>query len=217
MADQYALKEIYLSKEEFNKLLSDSRLTPLLVLARVVNTLLFCSHVLLGASEDDSPTGRRQHINSFLFACGVLYEGLKVANTLGKHFKDRDSFRDGFGQLLKDQETKKLQGTVLDTLRNKIAFHFDEDVVSTTVKNLGFPTYIFASGIGSRTGDIYYNLADESALNFILGEPMTEEEEMRIFGEALESVAKVLTAYVDSANKLIADVLLEMKWSFRQR
>ncbi len=209
--------EVYISKEDFEKIKSDARFAALIPLARVVNALKFCFQTLIEYGNDNTPSGQRQHINSFLFACGILYEGLKIANVLGKHFGDRDFFRNGFGQLLKSKETKRLNETVLNSMRNKLVFHFDEDVAPAVLKNLDLELYAFASSAGSKSGEVYYNLADEVAINFILGEPGSKEEELRIFKEALQSISGVLTEYVNSADLLIAHVLKEMGWVGRER
>jgi hypothetical protein len=209
--------EIYIPKEDFEKLRSDSRFIALLPLARVVNALKFCFQTMVEHSASDTPSGTRQHINSFLFGCGVLYEGLKIANTLGKHFGEREAFREGFGKLLKSKETKKLNDSVLNPMRNKLVFHFDEDVAPSVLKNLELEQYAFATADGAKSGEVYYNLADEVAINFIIGEPGSHEEEVRIFREALQSVSIVITEYVKSADILIADVLKDMNWRGRER
>jgi hypothetical protein len=209
--------EIYISKEDFEKLRSDPSFLTLLPLARVVNALKFCFQTLIEHSAPDTPSGFRQHINSFLFSCGVLYEGLKIANKLGKRFGEREAFRNGFGKLLKRRETKKLNETVLNSMRNKLVFHFDEDVAPSVLKTFDLDTYVFATADGSQSGAVYYSLADSVAINFIIGEPGSKEEEERIFREILQSISIVITEYVSAADSLIADVLKDMNWKGRER
>jgi hypothetical protein len=208
--------EVYIPKIGFEKIRSDARLAALLRLARIVNALNFCFRALLQSNDEDTPAATRQHINSFLFACGILYEGIKVAKTLGKHFGDRESFKQGLAQLLKDKETKKLQETALNSMRNKIVFHYDEDAVTSTLSDLDLKSYIFASGYSPKTGETYYTLADEIAINFIIGAPGSKEEEDRIFRETLTRTVKVVTEFVRSSDALIADVLADMKWRGRK-
>lgn len=212
MSEESKTWEIYISKDEFENIRNDPRFVSLLILGRIVNGINFCLQSLLQSNEDSTPAGQRQRFNSFLIGCGVLYEGLKVANTLGKYFNDRDSFRNGFGRLLKDQETKKLQETVLDSMRNKVAFHYDEDVVTTTLENLNLASYAFATASSEKLGAIYFRLADEVAINFIIGEPGSKEEETRVFREIFTSTSHVLTEFVRCANELIPDVLKDMNW-----
>jgi hypothetical protein len=105
-------------------------------------------------------TVRRQQAHGststlFLFACGVLYEGLKIANTLGKQHSARPSFRNGFGKLLKSKETKGLKDTVLNAMRNKLVFHFDEYVAPSVLENLDLERYAFATADGDKSGAVY--------------------------------------------------------------
>ena len=216
MSDQPGNWEIYLSKEEFDKIRSDPRLAILLNLARTVNALTFCFRSLLQSTNDSTPAGQRHYFNSFLFACGILYEGLKVANTLGKRFGDRDSFRKGFGRLLKDKETKRLQETVLNSMRNKIVFHFEADAMSTTLNELDLNSYSFAIGQGSTSGEAYYKLADDIAINFIIGSPGTHEDEVQLFRATAKGITQILSGFVAAANDLIADILKEMNWALRE-
>jgi hypothetical protein len=209
--------EVYISKEDFEQLRSDAHFLALLPLARVVNALKFCFQTMIEHGNNDSPSGLRQHMNAFLFGCGVLYEGLKIANTLGKHFGDREAFCEGFGKLLKSKETKKLNDTVLNPMRNKLVFHFDEDVAPSVLKNLDLERYAFATADGAKSGEVYYNLADDIAINFIIGEPGSREEEERILREAFQSISIVITGYVNSADTLIGDVLKDMNWKGRER
>lgn len=208
--------ELYTSKEEFDKLRSDHRLAKVLNLARVVNALYFCYHALTDSSSDGTPAGLRQLINSFLFSAGVLYEGLIVADTLEKYFGERDSYRNGFGKLLNDGETEQLRTTILKRMRDKFVFHYDEDVARKALKTLNIPSYLFATGLGDKRRGLYYNLADEVAINFLLGDPPSKEEEDRISREALESIAKISVEFIDSADVLISDVLAGMNWKIRE-
>lgn len=209
--------EVYISKEEFERLRTDPRFVSLLPLARIVNGLKFCFQVLIEHGHSETPAGTRQHINAFLFACGVLYEGLKIANTLGKQHNERAAFRNGFGKLLKSKDTRQLKDTVLNSVRNKLVFHFDEDVAPSVLENLDLERYAFATADGDQSGAVYYNLADEIAINFIIGEPGSKDEEDRIFRETLRIISKVITEFVSSADSLIADALKDLNWKGRER
>ena len=129
-------RDIYISKEDFAKLRSDRGFIVLVTLARSVNALYFCFRSAIDYSNDDTPAGLRQHINAFLFSGAVLYEALLVADKLKKHFEDRESYRNGFGKLLNQDETKLLRKTILEQIRNTSTFHFDEGVTRKTIKTI---------------------------------------------------------------------------------
>src|SRR5258708_40140407 len=100
--------EVFISKEDFEKLRSDQRFLSVLPLARGTNALKFCFQVLIEQGIGDTPAATRQHINAFLFARGGLYEGLKIANTLGKQHSERASFPNDFGRMLKGKDEKRV-------------------------------------------------------------------------------------------------------------
>lgn len=209
--------EISLPGDEFEKLRLDPRLARLLTLARVVNALRFCQLSVFSLTDADTPSNRRQRINAFLFTAGILYEGLRVAATLGKDFANRKAFTEGMGVLLGEERTKELRKTILNRLRNKIVFHYDEDVAPTGLEKMRLDSYRFATGVGRRNGDVYYDLADEVAVNFILGEPESPDEERKILAAMITDVTEVSLAFADAAEHLIVDVLSEMGWRAEER
>ena len=131
MTEDY--REIYTSAEKVDKLRSDPKFAKLLNLARAVNAIYFCLNVLLDHGGDITPAGQRQHINAFCFL--PAHEAFAVADSLEKYFGDRDSYRNGFGRLLEDPKTKQLRGTILHRMRNKLVFHYDEDVARKAFEN----------------------------------------------------------------------------------
>jgi hypothetical protein len=210
-------REIRTSKENFDKIRSDRKFAKLLNLARAVNAIYFCFNSLLDYSGDDTPAGQRQHINGFLFSAGALHEGFCVADTLEKHFGDRDSYQNGFGRLLADPKTQALRRTILKRMRDKFVFHYDEDVAKKTLKTLDLKEYVFATGTGGKRKGTYYNLADEIVINYLLNDVPPDEQDSA-FREALKSIGETLSAFVGCADALIGDVLLESTWRvFREK
>ena len=116
--------------------------------------------------------------------------------------------------------SKRLLETVLNPMRNKIVFHFEEDVMKTTVQELDLESYSFVVGSGQASGDAYYELADTTAINFIIGDPDIREESKdeasHAFRETVKSITQVLSGYTDSANVLIVDVLRKLNWKRRE-
>ena len=209
-------REIYTSPERFDQLRSDPKFAKLLNLARAVNAIYFCLRVLLDhGGGDTTPSGQRQYINAFLFSAGALHEAFAVADSLERHFGDRDSYRNGFGKLLKDPKTKVLRATILRRLRNKLVFHYDEDVARKGLKTLGLDSYIFASAVGDRRSGTYYNLADEIVLNHLLGDSDGSDEDERL-GTAAKDIADALSKFVHCADELMAGILSDDIWEVRR-
>jgi hypothetical protein len=215
MTDELEYQEIRTTKEEFDKLRSDRKFAKLLNLARAVNAIYFCFNSLLDYGGDETPAGQRQHINAFLFSTGALHEGFCVADTLEKHFGDRDSYRNGFGRLLADPNTQELRRSILKRMRDKFVFHYDEDVAKQTLKTLDLNQYIFATGTGGKRKGTYYNLADEIVINYLLKDVSPDEQD-RAFRQALETIGGTLSAFVDCADALMGDYLPESTWILRK-
>jgi hypothetical protein len=212
MSNPEDYKEIYMPEREFDKLRTDLYFARILTLARVSNAILFCFNAYIDYIDDESPSGLRQRFNASFFLAGILHEGLKVADNIEKHFGDRESFKKGFGKFLNEEETKKFRENELKTARDKFIFHYDKDVATKVLKILDFTEYKFATAVGSRSGDFYYNLADEIAFNYLIKDAKSREDEEKLFKSYYSLLSTMASKFTQSADEIILDVLLETGW-----
>jgi hypothetical protein len=206
--------EIVLAEDKFNELRNDKTFLAILTLARCVNALRFCQTPLIESKRKSTPAVSRQVLNSVLLASSVLYEGLKVADSLGRDFKSLVSFREGFGKLLKKPETKKLRSGILRKMRNKFVFHFDQDVAAVALTHFELPSYKFAVGRGTARGHLYYALADEISVHYLLdpeGEKSNDQLE-KTYIQFTQGIADLMVEFDDAAEELIAETLLQQGW-----
>ena len=204
--------DVTCSQETFDHLKTDERFLALLTLARVINALRFCQKAAIDAKAVVGPSGARSWVNSFLFAGSVLYEGFLAVERLTIHFKDLDSYRNGFGVLLKDGNTQSLRQSVLNRIRNKFVFHFDRDVAKESFKHFELPVYKFASGTGKASGEIYFGLADEAVMNYLL-QPADDEPDESVktrYEKILQDTTQLMVRFTESAERLMTDVMGEM-------
>jgi hypothetical protein len=131
------------------------------------------------------------------------------------HTRDRDSYRKGFAKLLEDPKTKELRGTILRRIRNKLVFHYDEDVAWKALKTLDLESYIFASAVGDKRSGTYYNLADEIVINYLLGDGDTSEED-EVFGATAKDIAEALSRFAQCADELMAGIFSDDAWEMRR-
>jgi len=207
--------DITCTKEIFDTLRTDERFLNLLTLARFFNALRFCQQPVIGAIKSDKPSASRQSINSFLFASSVLYEGFLHVEKLGQYFRDFDSFKNGFAVLLRDKKIKKLRATALKRMRNKFVFHFDREVSMEALKDFEIPNYRFATGFGKASGELYYGLADEAVMNYLL-QPQPEDTDGALnkrLRSLMEDITELLGKFTKAAELLIADALVTMGWT----
>lgn len=170
MASENIRWEVYVEREDFERFREDPEIAALLNLARVVNMLNFCHHALLELPKGDSPASSRAMTNGLFLSAGLLYEGLHVAQTMGKYFRGRESYQQGFAKLMGDERMKRFRSSGLERLRNEAAFHFNDASALAMLKKLNLPEYKFATGVGPQSGNIYYNLADEVIHNHLIGD-----------------------------------------------
>ena len=173
----------------------------------------------IDGKEAAGPASARSSVNSFLFAASVLYEGFLLVEKLGRNFKHLDSFRSGFGVLLRDKKVRALRESVLKRMRNKFVFHFDEKVAKESLQNFVLPEYKFASGIGKAAGEMVFVLADEAVINYLL-QPAPGESNNSLakrYREIVQDTTELMGKFLEAAEKLMGDVLKGMgfKITFR--
>jgi hypothetical protein len=205
--------DITCSQETFDRIKMDERFLALLTLARVINALRFCQKAAIDAKAVAGPAGARAWINSFLFAASVLYEGFLAVERLAVHFKDFDSYRNGFAVLLKDRATQSLRQSVLHRMRNKFVFHFDRDVAKESFDHFfELPVYKFASGTGRASGEMYFGLADEAVMNYLL-QPADQEPDESVktrYKKIVQDTTQLMGRFTESAERLMMDVMADM-------
>lgn len=130
---------------------------------------------------------------------------------IGKTYKNIDSFKKGFGNLLRDKQIQSFRSTVLKRVRNKFVFHFDKDVANDALKNFDVPVINFASGVGKATGEMYFGLADELSINYLLQPEKNESNEslMRRYAQIVKDTTAIMVEFGRSAEILMVDVLEE--------
>ena len=211
--------DITCTKEIFDTLRTDERFLNLLTLARFFNALRFCQQPVIGAIKSDKPSASRQSINSFLFASSVLYEGFLLVERLGQYFKDLDSFKNGFAVLLRDKKVKTIRETTLKRMRNKFVFHFDRDLALEALKDFELQNYRFATGFGKASGELYYGLADEAVMNYLL-QPQCNDSDSELnkrLRTMIKDITELMGQFTEAAVRLIAEVLLTMGWTAEVR
>jgi len=197
--------KIELSKEKFEKLKHEESFLALLTLARVVNSLRFCQLSLIDASNDNTPSGLLKRISSFLFSGSILFEGFKIAETLGKYYKSFDTYTEGIAQIIKDKNKNRRFNEFLGKIRNFVTYHYDYKVIEGKLSDVGLDHIIFVEGKGSLSGEVYYRLADDVFLH-ILGilkddTKLQEDDIEALIAETID----FMNRYTSAADKLISE------------
>lgn len=210
-------KEVYSTPEQFEQARQDPAFQQVVALARIDNTIRFAHGAVVHIERDMSPSEERQLMSSFLYLSALLFEGLKLTRTLGKNFRGFQSFADGFARLHADPTVKELRTKVLDVVRNKVVYHLDSDVISGGLELLtDAHEFVFLSASDLTVGEIYFRLADEAVIHFIVGEKIGTAAFRDRFTTILSRTTDLSIRFSDSSAKLITEYLLSVGWHTRQ-
>jgi len=145
----------------------------------------------------------------------LLNEGLRVTQTLGASFKSLKSFQNGFGKLHADPEVQRLQKE-LSQIRNKVVYHLDKDVVPEGLELLaGQQEYVFMSGSDLTNGEIYFDLADDAVVHFIVREQAGSPEFSAKYSDLLRRTTELSMRFSAAGDELITEVLISQGWKTR--
>lgn len=202
---------ISLPRQEFERVKQNPRFVRIVQLARIVNTLRYTHMAGVRSCLDDDTSGPRQRIASSLYVAGLLYEGFRVVDVLGKDFKTSRAFTSGFALLLKEREIVQLRQGVLNDLRNKAVFHSDEDAVRAGLDRIDAEPVVFARSRSGTSGSAHYELADLAVLEYTFGGLAAtdlDRERERI----TRLIFEVALKFEECADKLIVEVLRDTGW-----
>ncbi|MBS3915573.1 MAG: hypothetical protein KG003_13850 [Bacteroidetes bacterium] len=178
---------IKIPQNQIKKLKDDPKFIIIIRLGRFINQLMFCVEAYLNFTDDFSPKGLRQTQNALYFLSGVLYEAFRIIPEIGRIFPISFKKKEPFVRFFKDPYHQYLKDHVLNKWRNGISFHVDSDPISKTLQTLNLPKYTFVSSTSDQWGDLHYALADDIALNFIIGDRhASSEDEIEYYRTCLQ-------------------------------
>ena len=186
----------------------------IVALMRLANQIRFVNLAALQSDLTDSPADRRQLRQSFFFSCALVFEGWALAQRLAHFYRDRESFKNGFGTLLRDPVVVAFVSKSLKPLRNSAMFHPDEEEIGRCLAELGNESEVLASGVKKWSGSTYYDLADNLLFMTLVGPCQSQEEFMAKYRAAMETARGFLGEYLHAADELIVEVLQEAKPRF---
>lgn len=183
---------ILCDKSTLDGLRNDKGFWQLTAFARAVNSLRFVQAPLDDSQHDDTPSGQRLRMNSFLFTCALLYEAMLLVETMNPYWGRKTSFA-GLHGMLKDKNIVRIRQYHLDDLRNQAVFHFRfVDELGAKIAADKGNHYVFAVvGENETRKQVYYPSADIHALEILVGGDSTDAK----FIDKLKQIMKETTAF----------------------
>jgi len=209
------LWHIETDKAHFNELKTQERFWQLVALARAVNALRFVHVALLGhESEAETLKANRTRFNSFFFNCALLYEALLLVQRMSKHYRHYSGFENLRG-ILRDPIATELRESSLASLRNRLAFHFDESEIGAQMAKTDMPPR-FVSGEGEANIDVYYHLADLCAVGAFAGFSLDEPDALGKLGRRIAGATDLAIRFINAAEEFIVEVLSAEGWKAQE-
>lgn len=203
--------EFVMSRSEFECVRSDPRLPTILRLAHVTSALALRRRAIMAPLSWRSPRALRDRYTALLCTGAMLHEGLQVVHPLSKYFRHLPAYG-ALAGLPNDSTVVALRRRFLKKVRDQIAFHFDESVMSEGVKRISRSRYVFAAWRGKPSGETYFGLADELLTSSLLRDHPDRPSAMRGLDRFMSGTADLFARFMAAAHRLIRQALREMGW-----
>ncbi len=151
------------------------------------------------------PAGERDRLWAFLIALGFLHEAMRLLRpkfpqirTLSVAGGAEESVVRTTGDLLSGR--LPLNRT-LDRMRNKLIFHWDDDLIREYVTGYTRDTVVWAEGVGETQGEALYRVAADALTNSVLPEEVgatherNEQRLKQLIDEVLPATTAVLSVF----------------------
>jgi hypothetical protein len=176
----------------------------------MVNSLSVLYSPLLEPIENQSPRATRDRFAALLFAAALLQEALNLAQSLGKHFRHLTQYREEFAGLLGDKVVLELRSNLLKQTRNELIFHADREAYALGLSRITGDEIVLVSWGSPASGEIYFNISDDSLAAYLFGDANTDDEYLSRFGEYMEDISDVFIRFMRASHRLIPAALAQM-------
>jgi hypothetical protein len=209
--------ELACSETDFLRWRDESGFRALVTLARAVNAIRFAGYALYPVSTADSPAASRQRLNSFMYVGALLYEAALFLRKYRADLTPYVSFGPLAQTMLDDPDATQFIDDKLHQLRNRAVFHFDPRFVPRTLGDAEGGFFIFGRGATFKAGETYYDMADRSALNSLVGGVPSDAEFRERIKDLIVRTTALMKGFLDGADALIAGTLTDPDWRVRAK
>lgn len=207
--------EVTCTGEVFARVRGDPEFALLLTLARIVNAVKFGVHAHREAGEALTPLAERQRVGAQLFLSGMLHEILEFRKRAAEKWDQLDAFTAVFSsfdeQTLDDRTVELLQ-----KIRNRAAFHFDEAVALRSLPQLPAEPFAFLVAADNDPMDSNYELADLVTFGFIFDAPTNAAKLSAGLKEFRQKLDSLLLSFVKNADQFMIRRLLALGFTIAE-
>ena len=213
----------FITKEEFNKLKDDKKFLNAIKLLRMDSAIITLQTLMLRTFHDnrnnDSSRDKRDRMEIVLYYGAVLYESLRTIYKMRKWLMNQNEckncIKDIDDLLLELDGEDSFTNKVLKRIRDKLTFHFDNDVFSkafdTLAKDFSEEKLLIVEGDSERSIDINYPVIPVLYFNYLIslvkGNRSEEEKFKYIFSQMNLITGKLREVIGNIAGELLKDKL----------
>lgn len=203
---------IHCSSDRFDQWRSDPGFKAVVTLSRILNALQFGLYAFLDAEDSIRPSASRQRLNAFMQMGATMFEAIGFLDRYRSQFDRFASFREGLATIIDDSEFREFCDKRLKPLRNRAVFHFDPTFVPRMPDSEKSGFYTFVSGVGFTVGESYYELADRSIMNAVVGVGPSHSEFSQRANDLTHTLTDIVTGFAGAAHEVIREALNGPDW-----
>src|SRR6266550_4461162 len=199
--------QVSCTPEQFLALRTQPDFQQLVALARWANAYRTIAAAIPKRAKT-TPAGHRQKRNTILFISALLYEGWELVKRMRQHYRTYDSWKKGFGPILKDGRFVRLVENRLGPLRSQTVFHFFEaETARRLAEHEPDGPVVFVTAQDNDGLEVSYDLADIIATRTLCGDPAPESA-LELFSLA-EDIGALLTQLAPLFFKATDELIVE--------
>lgn len=204
------MKKIVVKKEYLPSIKNDKRFINAIQLGRILGAIRY-NKILHAEISKDKEANTSLQLHLLLNHAALVYEGITTFKKTKSNFENLDYYKKNLDKIkiiLDEAKNKKgFTNKILKKIRNKIAFHFDEDVTKEILGRIVDDSLkertdvVLISGKSERIKDITYLLADNVNINYVLilinGKGISEREKFKILSKNLLELSGLFCEILD--------------------
>jgi hypothetical protein len=205
-------RQIYGNSSVLQRCATDKKFAYVVALARAINALTSAHSLMTNAQGKKTPAAQRDRMNSHFFVSAILYESLRLIETMKSIYGKTEIFQNTLQRILKDKAVKSLEQMHLKAARWDAVFHFVPDRFADAIRKTGMTECVFVYTFGERRDSIHYEFADYIAIEMMVGAKL---DDCVVVTEMMKRTLHLVTLFIDTCESFIADQL--NIWGFEQR
>lgn len=212
--------KLRVKKELMQSIHTEAYFIEAIQLCRILSAIQYNKVIYAMLSQEEDFNTNLQ-LSLIIYQAAILYEGIKKFKTLTEMLKDFESYKKNLENIERiSNEKNTFFEEVICDIRNKVAFHFDKQVIARALEEFVADCIredeeiIFIEGKTDLTKDTRFLLADNLNLRYILGlikgKELSYEEKFKILARELLELSKIFCEILEEIIPEMVEIFCEI-------